>query len=134
MTAEEILKKINETEECFYKIFGLISNEQYTQATVYIQNYFQCDENTAKICCLDFKNKVYDRIMKPDPNLTPQEIARVNREAQEALNKPKCPICGSMNLTKISTVGKVAKVGFFGIFGAGDIGKTWKCNNCGSKF
>ena len=49
-------------------------------------------------------------------------------------NEPKCPICNSTNLSKLSNVGKVAKVGLFGIFGAGDIGKTWKCNNCGSKF
>lgn len=25
-------------------------------------------------------------------------------------------------------------IGLFGIFGAGDLGKTWKCNNCGSKW
>lgn len=49
-------------------------------------------------------------------------------------NLPTCPICGSTNLTKLSNVGKAAKVGFFGIFGAGDLGKTWKCKNCGSKF
>ena len=49
-------------------------------------------------------------------------------------NSPKCPICNSTNLSKISTAKKATKVGLFGIFGAGDIGKTWKCNNCGSKF
>lgn len=47
---------------------------------------------------------------------------------------PKCPICGSANLSKISTVTKATKIGLFGIFGAGDIGKTWKCKNCGSRF
>lgn len=49
-------------------------------------------------------------------------------------NIPKCPICGSTNLSKISGMKKAAKIGLFGIFGAGDLGKTWKCNNCGSKF
>lgn len=53
---------------------------------------------------------------------------------QERSNAPKCPICQSTNLSKISAVKKATKVGLFGIFGAGDIGKTWKCNNCGSKF
>lgn len=53
---------------------------------------------------------------------------------QTSKSTPKCPICQSTNLSKISTTKKVAKVGFFGIFGAGDIGKTWKCNNCGSRF
>lgn len=47
---------------------------------------------------------------------------------------PKCPICGSANLSKISTVTKATKIGLLGIFGAGDIGKTWKCKNCGSRF
>lgn len=46
----------------------------------------------------------------------------------------KCPICNSTNLSRISATKKVAKVGFFGIFGSGDIGKTYKCENCGSKF
>ena len=74
-----------------------------------------------------------------DPEFKPKRI-KIQRErwgldkpAQPA-NVPKCPICQSTNLSKISTVGKAAKIGLFGIFGAGDIGKTWKCNNCGSKF
>ena len=71
---------------------------------------------------------------QPNPDLTPQQIAAANAQAQEWLNKPKCPICGSTNLSKLSNVGKAAKIGLFGILGAGDLGKTWKCNNCGSKF
>ena len=49
-------------------------------------------------------------------------------------NIPKCPHCNSTNLTKISTLKKATKIGMFGIFGAGDIGKTYKCNTCGSRF
>lgn len=49
-------------------------------------------------------------------------------------NVPKCPICQSTNLSKISTTKRIAKIAAFGIFGMGDNGKTWKCNNCGSKF
>lgn len=49
-------------------------------------------------------------------------------------NVPKCPTCSSTNLSKISATKKVAKIAAFGIFGMGDNGKTWKCNNCGSKF
>lgn len=47
---------------------------------------------------------------------------------------PKCPICGSTRLTKISSLKKAAKIYTFGIFGAGDVGKTYKCENCGAKF
>ena len=52
----------------------------------------------------------------------------------EESDKPHCPICNSTDLSKISTAKKVAKIAAFGIFGMGDNGKTWKCNNCGSKF
>lgn len=53
---------------------------------------------------------------------------------QTPINIPKCPICGSTNLSKISALHKAGKIGLFGIFGMGDNGKTWKCNGCGSKF
>lgn len=55
-------------------------------------------------------------------------------EPEENTNQPKCPICQSTNLKKISTAKKVGKIAMFGIFGMGDNGKTWQCNNCGSKF
>lgn len=56
------------------------------------------------------------------------------KESSPHQNIPKCPICQSTNLSKICTTKKVAKIVAFGIFGMGDNGKTWKCNNCGSKF
>lgn len=49
-------------------------------------------------------------------------------------NKPKCPTCGSTNLSKITATKKVGKAALFGLFAVGDMNKTWKCNNCGSKF
>lgn len=53
---------------------------------------------------------------------------------QAASPKPKCPICGSVSLTKISSVKKAASIALFGIYGMDNTGKTWKCNNCGSRF
>ena len=47
---------------------------------------------------------------------------------------PQYPICGSENLTRLTTMKKAAKIALVGIYGLGDCGKTWKCNNCGSKF
>lgn len=52
----------------------------------------------------------------------------------QSANVPKCPICQSTNLSKITTAQKAGKIALFGIFGMGDNGKTWKCNDCGSKF
>ena len=62
------------------------------------------------------------------------EQARLDREAEQAAYTPKCPICGSTHLTKISALTKAAKVSALGILGAGDLGKTYKCNNCGARF
>lgn len=61
-------------------------------------------------------------------------LQKVTLDKQREANKPKCPICQSTNLSKIATVQKAGKIALFGIFGMGDNGKTWKCNNCGSKF
>lgn len=58
----------------------------------------------------------------------------IDKPQSQQSNKPKCPICQSTNLSKITTVQKVGKIALFGIFGMGDNGKTWRCNNCGSKF
>lgn len=62
-----------------------------------------------------------------------EAIKRENMRSQQQ-NIPHCPICGSAKLSKISGAKKAIKIGLFGIFGAGDLGKTWKCENCGSKF
>ena len=51
-----------------------------------------------------------------------------------AKHVPKCPICGSENLTRLTTMKKAAKIALVGIYVLEDCGKTWKCNNCGSKF
>ena len=51
-----------------------------------------------------------------------------------AKHVPKCPICGSENLTRLTTMKKAAKIALVGIYGLENCGKTWKCNNCGSKF
>ncbi|WNV56936.1 hypothetical protein RJD28_11525 [Oscillospiraceae bacterium NTUH-002-81] len=70
---------------------------------------------------------------KPDPDLTPQKIAQANAAAQDWLNKPKCPTCGSLNVKRISAISKVAGASMFGLFS-----KTAKsqfcCRNCGYKW
>ena len=63
-----------------------------------------------------------------------QRLAQRNEQRRVSQNTPKCPICQSTNLSKITAVQKAGKIALFGIFGMGDNGKTWRCNNCGSKF
>ena len=60
-----------------------------------------------------------------------------NGESMEELNakqraiqtsKPKCPMCGSTNISKISTLSRATSIVGFGILSK-KIGKQWKCNN-----
>ena len=43
----------------------------------------------------------------------------------------ECPYCHSMNTSKIGTVNRVISVGMLGL-ASSKIGKTHKCNDCGS--
>ena len=42
-----------------------------------------------------------------------------------------CPYCNSSNVTKIGTINRAVSVGMFGL-ASNKIGKTHKCNDCGS--
>lgn len=46
---------------------------------------------------------------------------------------PKCPTCGSENITKIGNFNRMLSISFFGL-ASSKIGKTHKCNNCGCMF
>jgi transposase-like protein len=74
--------------------------------------------------------RIVEGLMEDMPIPTPAEIAHNNAVAQELLNVPKCPTCGSTNISKIGTLNRMASVGFFGL-ASSKIGKTQKCNNCG---
>ena len=65
---------------------------------------------------------------------TPLESKDEMPQNRKPLNIPKCPICGSTDLSKITATQKAGKAVLFGLFAAGDMSKTWKCNKCGSKF
>ncbi len=78
-----------------------------------------------------FKRDHFDKADTPTVSYSPSPNIH---ESSKTKDVPKCPICGSTDLTQISTVKKAAKVATFGLYGAGDIGKTWRCNNCKSKF
>ena len=93
---------------------------------------------------VNIDKKIFDEYIKGNSQFDEELYrSRINKEKllqqatfdkQRESNKPKCPICQSTNLSKITTLQKTGKIALFGIFGMGDNGKTWKCNNCGSKF
>lgn len=120
--------------------------------SLYPEDFTKCDKCDEEL----IDNEVYkkwndnqrNKYMKKykskyNSNSSSVTISKASMPVQSALktsltnqqaNIPKCPICQSTSLSKISTTHKAGKIALFGIFGAGDIGKTWKCNNCGSKF
>lgn len=62
-------------------------------------------------------------------------LAQIQKEKDKQSCIPKCPIWGSTNINKISIGGRAVKTAVFGVIGAvDDAGKTYKCENCGSKF
>lgn len=101
-----------------------------------------------------FDKKIYLKRIKGDPLERRKELDRKKEQEEKdryrenmiklhgydtscapvKTNVPKCPICQSTNLSKITTLKKATKIAVFGVFGFDDTGKTWKCNNCGSKF
>lgn len=50
---------------------------------------------------------------------------------EEQSRVPKCPTCGSNNISKIGTINRMVSTGLFGL-ASSKIGKTHKCNNCGT--
>lgn len=108
----------------------------------------------------DNRQLLDEEVIKKSPNLDPylfehrHEIIRAKIEDMEAkmaigravLNgaKPKdalkgnfssvkCPICGNQNVSKIGLINRAVSTGLFGL-ASSKIGKTHKCNNCGSTF
>lgn len=45
------------------------------------------------------------------------------------MNTPKCPTCGSTDLSKVSSISKAGSVLMFGLLSQ-KVKKTWHCNNC----
>jgi predicted RNA-binding Zn-ribbon protein involved in translation (DUF1610 family) len=130
MTSQDLMDKLSDdtiARSEFYKEFSKVGETK---------NKLKCIELLMKHynCGFDEAREVMDFILDgkplPNPDLTPQQIAQVNVQAQEWLNKPKCPTCGSTNVRKMGEVERGASIAAFGIFSK-KINKTFKCNNCG---
>lgn len=70
------------------------------------------------------QNQAFERIIRQ------QSITKQTDE----IHSPQCPICGSYDLSPITPMQKAGKIFLWGAYAVGDVSKTWKCNNCGSKF
>lgn len=127
----------------FENVMKLIQDEAISQTPFYMElnvfaeskdklgfinkliDKFNCDFDSASIVC----NYFIDGTPLP-PTLSPAEIAHNRQEAQDLLNKPKCPTCNSTNLKKISATSKIVNTAVFGLLGTKRF-KQFHCNNCG---
>lgn len=84
----------------------------------------------------DYLKKIYKEQKEIlQKRIRKSEESRINEYQQKYLAEHNihCPYCHSTNVTKIGTVNRAVSVGMFGL-ASSKIGKTHKCNNCGSKW
>ena len=113
------------------KMLVIIAQNQTLKGMKFIQELTNCSDDDAQQLWCELNEQYGTKENNPAiPNLTPQQIAQTNTKAQELLNKPKCPTCGSTNIKKIGGIERGASIAAFGIFSK-KINKTFKCNNCG---
>ena len=129
MTSQDLMNKLSDdiiTRSEFYKEFSKVGETKNKLKCIeLLMEHYNCEFDEAREV-MDF---VLDGKPLPNPDLTPQQIAAANAQAQEWLNKPKCPTCGSTNIKKIGGIERGASIAAFGIFSK-KINKTFKCNNC----
>lgn len=64
-----------------------------------------------------------------------KNLAQIQKEKDKQNCIPRCPVCGSTNVNKINIGSRAVKMAVFGVVrAADDAGKTYKCENCASKF
>lgn len=81
-----------------------------------------------------YNNPLFDKEKYEAREQEDREWAERNKAGLNPLdNLPKCPTCGSTNLSRLSGVGMITMFGGFGVTD-GNAGKTFKCNNCGYRW
>lgn len=81
----------------------------------------------------DYDPKMYNRrdsIVAHNKEIDNKVEAFSKQQSQSQSNIPKCPTCGSTNISKIGTFNRMLSTGFLGL-ASGKIGKTMRCKNCG---
>lgn len=113
------------------KMLVIIAQNQTLKGMKFIQELTNCSDDDAQQLWCELSEQYGTKENNPAiSDLTPQQIAQANAQAQELLNKPKCPTCGSTNIKKIGGIERGASIAAFGIFSK-KINKTFKCCNCG---
>ena len=79
------------------------------------------------------KNYFAQHITNSNNESNEEYFNRINQHTikQSTKHNIHCPYCNSTNVTKIGTVNRAVSVGMLGL-ASSKIGKTHKCNDCGS--
>ena len=81
-----------------------------------------------------YSNPLFDKEKYEAREQADRERIERNKAGLNPLdNLPKCPTCGSTNLSRLSGVGMITMFGGFGVTD-GNAGKTFQCNNCGYRW
>lgn len=126
----------NEIGDEGYTLLDYVACDKMNESINLIISLTNCSINNAKAIWVDLKNEYGDETTNPfieKSTLPPAQQAHNNAVAQEWLNKPKCPTCGSRNIEKISLTKKAFGGAMFGLFSS-DIRNTMHCKNCGYKW
>lgn len=119
---DKIVLEINNSN--FLKKNKLMQNDRYKKIYTLVKNSTQ-PEPIPEILRYDtlqpeYDNEYWERI----------NTHTINKQSEQS-NIPKCPTCGSTNISKISTLNRMVSTGLFGL-ASSKIGKTHKCNLCGT--
>lgn len=133
----EIPDEIASKYDCFNGL-NLYSSDWIDSRQVYIEEYvskfpeFQSESYQKELIRL---KESAERHFQYEDEQKEIYISKINKQTQKILDQqncvPKCPICGSSNVSKIGVVNRAVSTGLFGL-ASSKIGKTHKCNNCGA--
>lgn len=148
----------DKSKQCIHCGYPLEESNNDNKNSAYSIRLIHCGEQKVKlikiireITGLDLKRgkDVVDNLLLIKTNISLDEANSIKKQIEEVggavkitefnandvvisqteLNIPKCPTCGSTDISKISTASKAVSVGLFGIFSS-KIRKQFHCNSC----
>lgn len=123
--------KLRDTNELYYEIKDIVNNSNIDNRHEYVMIHYVYRSP-------EYRKRYKDQREQKEKEELEEAKRRSNAEftakffaERNSVGLPKCPSCGSTNISKIGVGERALSVGMFGML-SGKIGKTHKCNNCGN--
>lgn len=123
--------KMRDTNELYYEINDIVNNSNIDNRHEYVMIHYVYRSP-------EYRKKYKDQREQKEKEELEEAKRRSNAEftakffaERNSVGLPKCPSCGSTNISKIGVGERALSVGMFGMLSK-KIGKTHKCNNCGN--